>query len=387
MKTCFVIIPFRHSFDEVCGVIEHAARECRLKAIRGDLCNRPGSVLPQVQHEIRRAAVVVVDITGHNPNVFYELGIAHQIKGPERVLILTQEVDEKKAYDIHQYRQLPYEHTRAGLAKLRKQLPVCLRRAVDASTDEEFWNVIRGRLPRTLTLVRDLKKLIGAAGKKGLRGVTIRIAAGLSSISISDNERTDAKFGKEYHKALLEERNTLREVLLRGAQLKAVLNPPRRFTQSMLPERLNVRFQRLIGLVEGRSDIRRNSKLAALDVKAMKKCRFALSPVPMPNLFIIGDKVAYEGMKRAGTGGFEMTHCETDTTSLREMIDQFDMFFEDSYAETRRLYPTDAALAKQLRTFYDEATDDEAWREGREAHMRTGGNARRTISLPRRRTR
>src|SRR5439155_1793404 len=107
------------------------------------------SIMPQVLYEIRRADVVVADITGHNPNVFYELGIAHQIRGPERVVLLTQAVDGKKAYDVHQFRQLEYAHTRAGLEQLRQQLPVRLRKAMDASADEEVWNVIRGRLPRT----------------------------------------------------------------------------------------------------------------------------------------------------------------------------------------------------------------------------------------------
>ena len=81
---------------------------------------------------------------------------------------------------------------------------------------------------------------------------------------------------------------------MKGARLKAVLNPPRRFLQAMLPERLRVRFARLIGLFEGRSDIRGKLKAAAEDVKATKQCEFALSPVPMPNVFIIGDQVAYE---------------------------------------------------------------------------------------------
>jgi hypothetical protein len=124
------------------------------------------------------------------------------------------------------------------------------------------------------------------------------------------------------------------------------------------PGRLRVRYRRLIGLLQGESDIRRNRPKAARDVDAIKHCRFALSPVPTPNLFIIGDVIAYEGMKRGGTGGFEMTHCETDPVGLQKMIEQFDLFFEESHKETLRLHPTTRDLGKQLQKFYDEAESE-----------------------------
>jgi len=208
-------------------------------------------------------------------------------------------------------------------------------------------------------LVRDLERLIDTAEPKRLERTTIRIAAGLSSIAISEKEPGDPELGIEYRDALLAERNALRKALLRGVRLKAVLNPPRRFTQAMLPERLCMRYERLIGLLEDRSDIRRNPKAAAEDVKAMKQCQFALSPVPMPNVFIIGDQVAYEGMKRAATGGFEMTHCETSPEGLSELIQQFDRFFQESRNEMVRAHPPDGRLAEQLRNFYREATSQE----------------------------
>jgi hypothetical protein len=352
-KTCFAIMPFGKEFDDINEIVFKAARKCGLEYVRGDLCDRSGSILPQIKYEIGRAAVVVADITKNNPNVFYELGIAHQIAGVDRVVIITQEVDGKTAYDVHQFRQLVYAHSEKGRLRLLQDLPIRLQKAMEAGNHEEFWNVIRGRLPRTRILVRDLRRLIDNAGKKGLEGVTIRIAAGLTSLAISEHEPADNRLGKEYLDALLAERDTLREALLRGAKLRAVLNPPRRFTKEMLPARLRVRYQRLIGLLEGR--IRRKPKVTAQDVQAMKRCQFALSPVPMPNVFILGETVAYEGMKRGGTGGFEMTHCETNPEALREMIKQFDDFFERSQSETLSAYPTAPDLAKQLQAYYDEA--------------------------------
>jgi hypothetical protein len=282
------------------------------------------------------------------------LGIAHQIKGPERVVIITQ-FSEHSPYDVHEFRQLAYKHSEAGRTALREKLPAYLRAAAETRADQEVWNVVRGRLPRTRLLVRDLQRLVDTAGSGGLKNVTIRIAAGLGSLAISDNEPVDPTLDAEYHESLIAERNMLRKVLVLGANLKAVINPPRRFTQAMLPERLRVRYERLIGLFDGHSDILGDPQLAAEDVDVMKQCEFALSPVPMPNVFIISDCVAYEGMKRGGTGGFEMTHCETSADALRELIRQFDRFFEDSRQEMLTSHPPDGRLGEQLRGFYREA--------------------------------
>jgi hypothetical protein len=352
MKTCFSIMPFK-GFDDIDRIIEQAAADCGLRYMRGDRRLQPGTVLPRILRDIQEAAVIVADITGQNPNVFYELGIAHHVKGPDRVVVITQDV-ERSPYDVHQFNQLLYAHSELGRAELRKRLPEALRAAADGD-DFEAWKVIRGRLPRTREMIRDLRLLVDDSGPKRLKGVTIRVVAGLSSLSISEHEPSDPGVDAEYFEHLVAERDALRNALLAGACLKAVLNPPRRFAQAMLPDRLRVRYRRLLGLLEGRSDIIGDPAKADADVRAMRQCEFVLSPVPMPNLFIIDERVAYEGMKRAGTGGFEMTHCETGARELHELIEQFDRFFEGSRRDMIRTHPPDGRLVEVLREFLDEA--------------------------------
>ena len=355
MKTCFVIMPFEDQFTEINEIIHKAASASELVYVRSDFDKRSGNIMAQVKHEIQRAAVVVADVTGHNANVLYELGIAHHIVGPERVVIITQSVERWKAFDIHQYRQLAYTHSMPGRRRLKSELPGRLREAAEASANREFWNVTRGRLARTLMLVENLQRIVDRAGKKGLQGTIIRVVASLGSLAISDHEPKDNTLGDEYRNALLAERDTLRNALIRGARLKAVLNPPRHFTKAQMPDRLTARYRRLIGLLEGRSDIKRNPKAAAEDLKAIKRCEFVLCPVPMPNLMIIGDEVAYEGMKRSNAGGFEMTHCETDPHELRELAKQFDKFFDESKIEMARSLPAQGGLLEQLKAFHREA--------------------------------
>ncbi len=358
MKTCFSIMPFDDQFDDISDIVSKAASASGMEYLRSDFDKRSGNIMAQVRHEIQRASVVVADITGHNANVFYELGIAHQIIGPERVVIITQSIDQKKPFDIHQYRQLLYAHSKIGRKKLLSELPGRMREAAEANANREFWNVTRGRLPRTLMIVQSLRRLIDRAGSKVLGGTRIRVVANLSSLAISDHEPLDPKLGREYRQALLAERDTLRRALLRGAQLKAVLNPPRHFTEAQLPDRLSARYSRLIGLLEGRSDIKGNPRAAAADLKAIERCDFVTSPVPMPNLMIIGNQVAYEGMKRSSAGGFEMTHCETEIDQIEDLIKQFDNFFEESKKEMDRTHRSRGGLLQQLKAFHLEASPE-----------------------------
>jgi hypothetical protein len=340
-------MPFGHSFNDIDRIIMAAAKECDLDYVRGDRLRRPGSIVAQILQDLRHAAVVVADISDMNPNVFYELGIAHQILGPERVVIITQP-SKDPPYDVHEFRQLVYTHDEEGRLRLRQELPRYLKAAAMTGPDKEVWSVIRGRLPRTRVLVRDLNRLVEESDS--LENVVIRMVAGLGSLAISDHEPLDDE-GPEYRDNLLLERNLVRRALRQGARLRLVLNPPRQFATLMLPERLKVRYERLIGLLEGRSDIVNDRNAAQEDIVTIERCDFALTSVPMPNLIILGETVAYEGMKRGGTRGFEMTHCETERISILELIEQFEQLFEQSGGGTI----TRDQAARQLRTFYSGA--------------------------------
>ena len=353
MGTCFSIMPFDENFNDIDAIIEEAAGMCGLEYVRGDRRAQPGSIMPKILQEIRRASVIVADITGHNPNVFYELGIAHQLRGPDRVVIITQDM-EKSPFDVHAFEQLGYKQNEKGRAALREKLCSYLKAAIVTQSDEEIWNVMRGSLKRTRRIVQDLEGLLASAAQKPLHA-TIRVVATFGSLAISDHEAADARAGMEYQIEILRERKALRDLLLRGAQLKGVLNPPRRYAVPEARDRLQPRFKRLLGLLAGKSDIHDDPQAAADDVQAIKQCEFVLNSVSRPNLYILGEEVAYEGMKRGGAAGFEMTHRETDPNALRSLIEGFDRLFNESRHEMKRTHPPDGRLVEQLQSIYDEA--------------------------------
>jgi len=60
--------------------------------VRGDDLFTPTDILEDIWQAINSADFVIADITGRNPNVLYELGIAHTLAKP--VLILSKQADD-----------------------------------------------------------------------------------------------------------------------------------------------------------------------------------------------------------------------------------------------------------------------------------------------------
>jgi nucleoside 2-deoxyribosyltransferase len=64
-----------------------------------------GTIMNQVWDYIRHADAVIADVTGRNPNVLYEAGMAHALGKP--VVLLLQET-ETAPFDIAAERRIPY---------------------------------------------------------------------------------------------------------------------------------------------------------------------------------------------------------------------------------------------------------------------------------------
>jgi nucleoside 2-deoxyribosyltransferase len=68
--------------------IKAAATDLSLRSDRVDEIEFTDAILIQVFNSIQRADIVIADMTGRNPNVFYEVGYAHALA--KRVVLLTQ---------------------------------------------------------------------------------------------------------------------------------------------------------------------------------------------------------------------------------------------------------------------------------------------------------
>ena len=120
--TCFVIMPFAKAFDPVFRLIQAS-----LGTTLGFSCTRTdellggGNIIEDILRGIAKSEIVLPDLSGRNPNVYYELGLAHMSKPVEKVILLSQELDSIP-FDLRQYRNLVYSRSSAGLRSLGKRL-------------------------------------------------------------------------------------------------------------------------------------------------------------------------------------------------------------------------------------------------------------------------
>ncbi|MBV5246970.1 hypothetical protein KUF57_25920 [Mycolicibacterium sp. PAM1] len=113
------MMPFSPGFTPVYECIQQAAETVGLRCRRADDIWEDPSIIQDVVSLIDRSRVVVCDCTGRNPNVFYEVGIAHTL-GRE-VILITQSHDDIP-FDLRHLRYIAYLNNGEGLASLSKSL-------------------------------------------------------------------------------------------------------------------------------------------------------------------------------------------------------------------------------------------------------------------------
>ena len=106
MPNAFVIMPFDHDFEVLyTDFIRPVLEQCGFDVERADDIENHRNILRDIIEAIDRSELVVAELTGNNPNVLYELGLAHALK--KSVIHLTQELDEVP-FDLRSYRILEY---------------------------------------------------------------------------------------------------------------------------------------------------------------------------------------------------------------------------------------------------------------------------------------
>lgn len=104
---CFVILPPGENTEEIYATIKRAVAACNLKCNRAVKTNSSSPVLNSTLTSINSAHYLIVDISGLNPNVLYELGIAHTLRPANRVIIL-KDSETACPSDIKHIRCLSY---------------------------------------------------------------------------------------------------------------------------------------------------------------------------------------------------------------------------------------------------------------------------------------
>lgn len=117
------MMPFHPSFNAVYAALHRVAEVAKLRCRRADDIWENPAVIQDVVSLIDRSRVVIGDCTGRNPNVFYEIGIAHTL-GRE-VILITQNAEDIP-FDLRHLRYVTYLNNNEGLdaliAKLQPRL-------------------------------------------------------------------------------------------------------------------------------------------------------------------------------------------------------------------------------------------------------------------------
>ena len=103
---------------------------------RSDYLNQPGLITSQIIKGINEAGFVIADLTGHNPNVYYELGFCHTINKPT---ILMQSDNTNLPFDVGGIRTIFYNFDVSKVNEVKENLKSHI---LNIENKNEFYNPI-----------------------------------------------------------------------------------------------------------------------------------------------------------------------------------------------------------------------------------------------------
>lgn len=106
--TCFVVMPFAEPHGSYYDKIyKPAIEKAGMRPVRADAeIFGTGKIIDQVWRGINLAKVLVAELTTRNPNVFYELGLAHALRKP---VVLISSNEDDVPFDLHHIRVIYYD--------------------------------------------------------------------------------------------------------------------------------------------------------------------------------------------------------------------------------------------------------------------------------------
>ncbi len=127
MKKCFIISPIgedgsetRKNADEVLEfIIDPACKTKNYEVTRSDKISDNGMITQSIIENLLQADLAIADLTGRNPNVFYELAIRHSYNLP--VIQITNDISSIP-FDVHNVRTIQYDLSASGAKKAKEEI-------------------------------------------------------------------------------------------------------------------------------------------------------------------------------------------------------------------------------------------------------------------------
>ncbi len=128
---------------------------------RADKESQPGDIISHVIENLVEADLVIADLSGRNPNVFYELGVRHSV-GTGAILIADNIADIP--IDLRTQRTIAYKYDPESMVRFREEL----QRAIEAvvSSPPKSDNPVR-----TFLYTREIQKIASSPTPPGYDAV------------------------------------------------------------------------------------------------------------------------------------------------------------------------------------------------------------------------
>ena len=138
----FVLMPFKAKLEAIYSRhIKKIAEELGLKILRADEMFSPKPFMEKVWDGICAAQLVLADCTEKNPNVFYEIGMAHTV-GKKVVLITRSNKDIPS--DIKHFDYIPYNYRPEGVETLIDRLRTFLNAHFRSAAANDSYDKVTG---------------------------------------------------------------------------------------------------------------------------------------------------------------------------------------------------------------------------------------------------
>lgn len=155
---CFVIMPYgnreknarrKHELDSLYEHIIKPAVEAvtipgettaNVRCHRGDKEPGPGEIVAHIVENLVLSELAIAELTGRNPNVFYELGVRHAVSDKT---ILISESEEDVPFDLRGQRLILYTRDFDGGVRLGKDITRAVQEIVRTDTPARTDNPVR----------------------------------------------------------------------------------------------------------------------------------------------------------------------------------------------------------------------------------------------------
>lgn len=127
-KNAFVLMPFAEELSDVYRyLIADGLSNLGYDVRRADDILSQNNILSDIISSIYSSDLIVADLTGSNPNVYYELGIAHAFN--KNVILLIQDIEELP-FDLRSYRVVSYSVHFSKMNQAKEELIQLAKEAI-----------------------------------------------------------------------------------------------------------------------------------------------------------------------------------------------------------------------------------------------------------------